>query len=172
MQHASPEESSAMLLLKMLQPDEGIMALGRILWGLAKASGVNRLVLLCVVLNGRYIAQWWCFISITMTKVISYPKGVFCVATQCLHRNTVFLYLCHSDYVANSIDIQQNTQEVLLCKLFITAWYKLPIIFTFKTHGDKLFLPRWMIYTANFLPFWVRTLPNILANGFFKNFHC
>lgn len=52
-----PEESSAMLLLKMLQPDEGIVALGRILWGLAKASGVNRLVLFCVVLNGRYIAQ-------------------------------------------------------------------------------------------------------------------
>ena len=46
-----------MLLLKMLQPDEGIMALGRILWASAKASGVNRLVLLCVVLNGRYIAQ-------------------------------------------------------------------------------------------------------------------
>lgn len=57
MQHASLEESSAMLLLKMLQPDEGIMALGRILWACAKASGVNRLVLLCVVLNGRYIAQ-------------------------------------------------------------------------------------------------------------------
>lgn len=38
-----------MLLLKMLQPDEGIMALGRILWGPAKASGVNRLVLLAYV---------------------------------------------------------------------------------------------------------------------------
>lgn len=81
MQHASLEESSAMLLLKMLQPDEGIMALGKILWGLAKASGVNRLVLLCVVLNGRYIAQCWYFISIMVTKVPSYPKGVFCVAT-------------------------------------------------------------------------------------------
>ena len=46
-----------MLLLKMLQPDEGIIALGRILWAGAKASGVNRLVLLCVGLNGRYIAQ-------------------------------------------------------------------------------------------------------------------
>lgn len=57
MQHASLEESPAMLLLKMLQPDEGMVALGRIIWGLAKASGVNRLVLLCVVLNGRYIAQ-------------------------------------------------------------------------------------------------------------------
>lgn len=43
MRHASLEDGSAMLLLKMLQPDEGIMALGRILWGLAKASGVNRL---------------------------------------------------------------------------------------------------------------------------------
>lgn len=33
-----------MLLLKMLQPDEGIIALGRILWASAKASGVNMLV--------------------------------------------------------------------------------------------------------------------------------
>lgn len=49
MQHASLEESSVMLLLKMLQPDEGIMALGSILWGPAKASGVNRLVLLAYV---------------------------------------------------------------------------------------------------------------------------
>lgn len=45
------------LLLKMLQPDEGTAALRRILWGAAKASGVNRLVLLCAVLEGRYIAQ-------------------------------------------------------------------------------------------------------------------
>lgn len=57
MHHASPEELSAMLLLKMLQPDEGILALGRILWGPAKAPGVNRLVLICVVLKGRYIVQ-------------------------------------------------------------------------------------------------------------------
>lgn len=46
-----------MLLFKTLLPDEGIIALGRITWGLAKASGVNRLVLLCVVLYGGYIAQ-------------------------------------------------------------------------------------------------------------------
>lgn len=60
--------SSAKLLLKMLQPDEGIVALGKILWGPAKTSGVNRLVLICVVLDGRYIAQRWRFISIAMTK--------------------------------------------------------------------------------------------------------
>lgn len=51
------------LLLKMLQPDEGILAPGRMLWAPAKASGVNRVVLLCVVLSVRYIAQCWCFIS-------------------------------------------------------------------------------------------------------------
>lgn len=86
-----PEESSAMLLLKMLQPDEGIAALERILWGLAKASGVNRLVLLCVVLKGRYIAQCWCFISIMMTKSSHTPRG-FSVwqLWNCLHGNTVF----------------------------------------------------------------------------------
>lgn len=46
-----------MLLFKMLQPDERIIALGRISWGEAKTSGVNRLVLSRVVLNGRFIAQ-------------------------------------------------------------------------------------------------------------------
>lgn len=33
MYHASPGESSAMLLLKMLQPDEGIVALGEDILG-------------------------------------------------------------------------------------------------------------------------------------------
>lgn len=43
---------------------------GRIFWGLAKASGVNGLALLCVVLKEWYIAQCWCFISIMTTKII------------------------------------------------------------------------------------------------------
>lgn len=77
---------------KMLQPDEGIMALGRMLWGLAKASGVNRLVLLCVVLNGRYIAQCWRFNSIMVTKVISYPEGSFLCGN--------FSYNCDTVYTA------------------------------------------------------------------------
>lgn len=76
MYHASPGESSAMLLLKMLQPDEGIVAWGRIFWGLAKASGVNRLALLCVVLKEWYIAQ--CFISIMMTKSSSSEEIFLC----------------------------------------------------------------------------------------------
>lgn len=45
MHHASPGESSVIILLKMLQPDECIVAPGKMLWGLAKASGVKRLEL-------------------------------------------------------------------------------------------------------------------------------
>lgn len=69
---------------------------GRIFWGPAKASGVNGLALLCVVLTEWYIAQCWCFISITMTKQSTSKRIFLCgniiLKTQsCSHGNPLVI---------------------------------------------------------------------------------
>lgn len=47
-----------MLSLEMLQPDEGIGALGRMRWTPSKASGVNGLLLFCVVPKWEIKVIW------------------------------------------------------------------------------------------------------------------
>lgn len=118
MQHASLEESSAMLLLKMLQPDEGIMALGRILWGLAKASGVNRA---CALMCGP---QWEIYCSMLMLylhhddKSHLKPEGSFLCGNFSCNCSTVYMATQHfvsvslwGCYMQNSVCAHQNTPK-------------------------------------------------------------
>lgn len=86
---------------------------GRIFWGLAKASGVNRLALLCVVLKEWYIAQCWCFISIMMTKSSS-SKEIFLLGNIRFKHSHV-----HFKALAIMSSLEKNVTPNLCAKLTV-----------------------------------------------------